>query len=249
MAVVVGPGEEVLVGVRHFGERVGQARVAFAAGLVVVDEGFQEPVGARGPHVQGVLAAEVVDVAGLPVGVRGGDDSAGAEDGPGVVAPVGQLALDQGGMGPGDLGERGCGGRRGPEVEVGVGGERPGPGGVPVPGPQAGQPRGHHPGGGQQVVAAGGEEPFQERRALRAPDQLRGGEGAFGGVGAESEGGAEVGGAVEGGVAGEEVGVRVVVLGVRQEFPQRAGLGEGVRLPGAPPYPREEKQRAGAVDS
>ncbi|CAM5470935.1 hypothetical protein BSAF29S_00325 [Bacillus safensis subsp. safensis] len=69
-------------------------------GLVVVDEGFEQPVGTRGPQVQWVLAAEVVRVAGLAVGVGGGHHAPGPEDRAGVVAPVGQAGGGSGRRGP-----------------------------------------------------------------------------------------------------------------------------------------------------
>lgn len=139
VAVFVGAVEEVLVEEGGFGQGGGGARVVGVPGLVVLDEGLEQPVGARGPQVQRVLAAEVVGVAALAVGVRGRDHAPGAEDLAGVVPPVGQLPVDQRGVGLGDLGEGGGRGGGGLEVEVGVGGEGAGPGGVPVAGPQAGE--------------------------------------------------------------------------------------------------------------
>ena len=135
--VGVGAGEEVLVEEGGLGEGGGGARVAFAAGLVVVDERLEQPVRTGRPQVQRVLAAEVVGQPGLAVAVRGRDRAPGAEDRAGVLAPVVELAVDQGGQGVGDFGEGGGRGGGGLEVEVGVVGERPGPGGVPVAGPQA----------------------------------------------------------------------------------------------------------------
>ncbi|CAM5709590.1 hypothetical protein SVIOM342S_00505 [Streptomyces violaceorubidus] len=248
VAVLVGVLEEVLVEQGGFGQGGGGAGVLGAVGLVVVDEGLEQPVGARGPQVKRVLAAEVVGVARLAVGVRGRDHAAGAEDLAGVVPPVGQLPVDQRGVGPGDLGEGGGRGGGGLQVEVGVGGEGAGPGGVPVAGPQAGEARREQAARRQQVVAAGREEAFQQGGAAGPGEQFRARQGAFGGVGGEVEGDAVVGRAVPGQMPGEEAVVRGPVRGAVQQVAQGAALGERVQFAGVAVHPGQQQHPGGALD-
>lgn len=214
-----GAGEEVLVETGDFGEGGGGARVAFAAGLVVVDEGFEQPVGAGRPQVERVFAAEVVGQPGLAVGVRGRDRAPGAEDRAGVLPPVVELPVDEGGQRVGDFGERGGRGGGRLEVDVGVVGERAGPGRFPVAGPQAGQPGRVEAGRGQEVIAPRREETLQQRPAAGAFQQLGAGEPALVRFGVEVEGDALVGGAVEGEVASEQVVVELRQLAQGALFP------------------------------
>jgi uridine phosphorylase len=68
------------------------------------------------------------------------------------------------------------------QVDVGVGGEVIGPGGVPRAGPDAGQPRRQHPAGADEQVAAGVVEPLQQGDVddaavgVLAGDQFAGGQ-------------------------------------------------------------------------
>ena len=96
------------------------------------------------------------------------------------------------------------------------------------------------------MVAAGGEEAFQEGGTVGAREQLRAGQGAFGGVGVQVEGDTLVGGAVEGGVAVQEAWR--TVLAVRQQGAQGAGVGRRVQLAGVPQHPGQQQDGLRARD-
>ena len=91
------------------------------------------------------LGRRTARVAVLAVGAAGRQQAARAVDGAGVVPPVLDLGAYQPGVRLGDLRQGGHVGRGQLQVEVGVGGEVAGPGGVPGGQPEPGEPGRQHP--------------------------------------------------------------------------------------------------------
>ncbi len=239
------PGQEALVEPGHLGERRHQPGVGLPGRLGVLHERQQQPVRARRPHVERIGALEVVRVPRHAVRVGRGDDAARPEHGPRVVPPVVQLPVHQRRVRLHHLRQVGGGRRRGLEVQVGVGGERPGPGGVPVAGPQPHQPGRQHPARRQQVVAARREQPLRQRRPAPAGQQRAPRQGPLGRVAAQVEDDPLVRRPVRLLVPGQQPRVhRGRPLGALQQGAQPGHLGRHVRWAGVPVHTGQHQHPA-----